>query len=109
MGIGVIQPWHLLLILAIVLIVFGAGKLGSVGSALGQSVKEFKSAVDDGKGDQNAAQATPAQPVAQAASPAPAQPVQAAPLAQEAPLAPVAAPARPVEQRPVEALRREEI
>ena len=109
MGIGVIQPWHLLLILAIVLIVFGAGKLGSVGSALGPSVREFKSAVDDGKGDQNATQATPAQPVAQAASPAPAQPVQAAPLAAEAPLAPVAAPARPVEQRPVEALRREEI
>ena len=48
MGIGLIQPWHLVLILLIVLIVFGAGKLGQVGGALGHSVKEFKSTVSDG-------------------------------------------------------------
>lgn len=46
-GLGLFQPWHLLLILLIVLIVFGAGKLGQVGGALGQSVKEFKASVDD--------------------------------------------------------------
>ena len=46
-GLGVIQPIHLLLILAIVLVVFGAGKLGQVGGALGQSIKEFKSNVND--------------------------------------------------------------
>jgi len=45
--IGAIQPIHLLLILAIVLVVFGAGKLGQVGGALGQSIKEFKSNVTD--------------------------------------------------------------
>jgi sec-independent protein translocase protein TatA len=44
---GAIQPIHLLLILAIVLVVFGAGKLGQVGGALGQSIKEFKSNVND--------------------------------------------------------------
>lgn len=48
MGVGLLQPWHLLLILLIVLIVFGAGKLGQVGGALGQSVREFKSTVGDG-------------------------------------------------------------
>lgn len=48
MGVGILQPWHLLLILLIVLIVFGAGKLGQVGGALGQSVREFKSTVGDG-------------------------------------------------------------
>lgn len=47
MGIGMLQPMHLLLILAIVLVVFGAGKLGQVGGALGQSIKEFKSNVTD--------------------------------------------------------------
>ena len=47
MGIGVIQPLHLLLILLVVLIVFGAGKLGQVGAALGQSVKEFKESVNE--------------------------------------------------------------
>ena len=46
MGIGLIQPMHLLLILVIVLVVFGAGKLSQVGGALGQSAKEFKQAVD---------------------------------------------------------------
>ncbi len=44
---GAIQPVHLLLILAIVLVVFGAGKLGQVGGALGQSIKEFKTNVND--------------------------------------------------------------
>lgn len=45
--VGAFQPMHLLLILAIVLVVFGAGKLGQVGGALGKSVKEFKSNVAD--------------------------------------------------------------
>ena len=48
MGVGLIQPWHLLLILLIVLIVFGAGKLSQVGGALGQSVKDFKATVSEG-------------------------------------------------------------
>ncbi len=47
MGYGLFQPWHLLLILLIVLIVFGAGKLSQVGGALGQSVKDFKATVSD--------------------------------------------------------------
>ncbi len=51
MGMGLLQPWHLLLILLIVLIVFGAGKLGQVGGALGKSVKEFKTTVNDGMED----------------------------------------------------------
>ena len=45
--IGALQPMHLLLILAIVLVVFGAGKLSQVGGALGQSVREFKTSVAD--------------------------------------------------------------
>jgi sec-independent protein translocase protein TatA len=44
---GVLQPWHLIIILVIVLIVFGAGKLGGLGGAVGKSVKDFKSAVKD--------------------------------------------------------------
>ncbi len=47
MGIGAFQPMHLLLILLIVMVVFGAGKLGQVGAALGQSVKEFKASVNE--------------------------------------------------------------
>ena len=57
MGIGLLQPMHLLLILVIVLVIFGAGKLSQVGGALGQSVKEFKETVD---GEDEAAAAQPA-------------------------------------------------
>ena len=41
------NPLHLILLLVVVLIVFGAGKLPSVGSALGQSIKEFKKATNE--------------------------------------------------------------
>lgn len=39
-----IGPWELLLILGIVLIIFGPGKLPQLGKALGQTLKEFKKA-----------------------------------------------------------------
>ena len=38
-------PWELLIILLIVALIFGAGKLGDLGGALGRSIKEFKGAV----------------------------------------------------------------
>jgi sec-independent protein translocase protein TatA len=52
MGFGALQPMHLLLILAIVLVIFGAGKLGQIGGALGKSVKEFKENVGDDEEEQ---------------------------------------------------------
>jgi sec-independent protein translocase protein TatA len=45
MGSGLFQPWHLILILAIALIVLGPGKVGDLGSSLGRSVREFRQAV----------------------------------------------------------------
>lgn len=35
------------IILVIVLIIFGAGKIPEIGSALGKGIKDFKKAVDD--------------------------------------------------------------
>jgi len=35
-------PWEIGLILVIILIVFGVGKLPQVGSALGQGIREFR-------------------------------------------------------------------
>ena len=61
MGVGLIQPMHMLLILGIVLVVFGAGKLSQVGGALGQSVKDFKRAVEGEDGDAQLAADAPAQ------------------------------------------------
>lgn len=48
MGFGGISIWQLLIVLAIVLVLFGAKRLRNVGSDLGAAVKGFKSAVKDG-------------------------------------------------------------
>ncbi len=45
---GLLQPMHLLLILVIVLIIFGPGKLPQIGAGLGKSIREFKKAMSDG-------------------------------------------------------------
>ena len=39
--------WELLLILVIVLIVFGAGKLPEIGAGVGKGIKNFKKGVAD--------------------------------------------------------------
>ncbi len=44
---GALEPWHLIVILVIVLVLFGAGRLGEVGGALGKGIREFKSATKD--------------------------------------------------------------
>ncbi len=44
---GLFQLSHLLLILLIVLIVFGPGKLPEVGAAIGRSIREFRHSVRD--------------------------------------------------------------
>lgn len=59
---GVLQPWHLIIILLIVLVVFGAGKLGNIGGAVGKSVRDFKETVHDE--DEDAAPAKPTKSVA---------------------------------------------
>lgn len=40
-------PWELILILGIVIIVFGVGKLPEVGGALGKGIKEFRKATGE--------------------------------------------------------------
>jgi len=51
MGRGLFQPLHLLLILAIVLIIFGAGKLPEIGEGLGKSIRGFKKAMSNKEED----------------------------------------------------------
>ncbi len=43
---GLLQPAHLLLILIIVLIFFGPGKLPGIGSSLGQGIREFRQSIN---------------------------------------------------------------
>jgi sec-independent protein translocase protein TatA len=50
--------WHLLIILAVILLLFGAPKLPALAKSIGQSMRIFKGEVDelkkDGKSDQAA-------------------------------------------------------
>jgi len=39
---GFFQPMHLIVILAIVLIIFGPGKLPELGSSIGKAIRGFK-------------------------------------------------------------------
>jgi sec-independent protein translocase protein TatA len=52
------DPLHLIVLLVVILIVFGAGKLPGVGAALGQSVREFKKATVEDDNQSAAAKAS---------------------------------------------------
>lgn len=54
MGIGGISIWQLLIILAIVLVLFGAKRLRNVGGDLGSAIKGFKKSMRE-EPDDNAA------------------------------------------------------
>lgn len=45
---------ELLIILVLVMIVFGAGKLPQVGSSLGKGIRNFKSGMDEAEKDEDA-------------------------------------------------------
>ena len=47
MSSGLFQPLHLIVILVIVIIIFGAGKLPEIGEGLAKSIKAFKRGMAD--------------------------------------------------------------
>jgi sec-independent protein translocase protein TatA len=58
-------PWELGILLVIVLAIFGAGKLASLGSALGRGVKDFRKELKTGEAKgENASSETSAEPKA---------------------------------------------
>jgi sec-independent protein translocase protein TatA len=44
---GLLQPMHLIIILIIVLIIFGPGKLPELGSSIGKAIRGFKKAMNE--------------------------------------------------------------
>ena len=54
MGEGLLQPMHLLVIFGIALLVFGPKKLPELGKGLGESIRGFKKALNDGADKSNA-------------------------------------------------------
>jgi len=47
-----IGPWELIIVLVIVVVIFGAGRLSDVGGAVGKSIREFRKATQDDPGTQ---------------------------------------------------------
>ena len=54
---GSLSVWHLLILLVIVLVFFGTGKLRNIGTDLGSAVRGFKTGMREG--DDKAADAAP--------------------------------------------------
>ena len=44
---GLMQPMHLIVILVIVLIIFGPGKLPELGGSIGKAIRGFKQAMNE--------------------------------------------------------------
>jgi sec-independent protein translocase protein TatA len=44
---GLLRPMHLIVILIIVLIIFGPGKLPELGRSIGKAIRGFKKAMDE--------------------------------------------------------------
>ena len=55
MGLGGISIWQLLIVLVIILLLVGPKRLKSLGSEMGNFLKNFRKAVDDKEKDQNEA------------------------------------------------------
>jgi len=74
MGLGALQPGHLIVILVIVLLIFGPGKLPELGKAMGDGLRELKKAT--GGEEHKDAALSPASTTATAVAspPAPAAP-----------------------------------
>ncbi len=55
---GLLSPMHLIVILVIVLIVFGPGKLPELGESLGKSIKSFKKSMEEPEGKEDSKKET---------------------------------------------------
>jgi len=62
MGLGALQPGHLIVILVIVLLVFGPGKLPELGKSIGEGIKELKKATGAEEAGKESSTATSSAP-----------------------------------------------
>jgi sec-independent protein translocase protein TatA len=60
---GSMSVWHWLIVLVVVVVVFGTGKLRNAGSDLGKAVKGFKDGMKEGDDTTAANRVVPPQPV----------------------------------------------
>src|SRR5690242_21822977 len=78
MGLGALQPGHLIVVLVIVLLIFGPGKLPELGKAMGDGLRELKKATGNEEAKDNGAVATTTTPPSAATTGATVTPITAA-------------------------------
>jgi sec-independent protein translocase protein TatA len=93
---GAIEPWHLIVVLVVVLLIFGPKRLPEVGKSLGETIREFRKATTgerkDSVSDAAGSPAAPAAPAVSAAVSAPAAPAAIVPAPGPADVTPAGAP-----------------
>lgn len=77
MGLGALQPGHLIVILVIVLLIFGPGKLPELGKAMGDGLRELKKATGGEDTSKDSATVAAATPITAAPSAASVTPISA--------------------------------
>jgi sec-independent protein translocase protein TatA len=70
---GYLQPWHIVLILAIALLLFGGKRLPEIGRSLGSGMREFKDAITGHSHDEPQAELPPAEPTVTTTTPTPSE------------------------------------
>jgi sec-independent protein translocase protein TatA len=69
---GYLQPWHIIVLLAIALLLFGGKRLPEIGKSLGHGMREFKDAVTGNSSpDEPQPELPPAEPTAVATTATP--------------------------------------
>lgn len=58
---GLTQPWHIILILVIALMLFGGRKLPEIGRSLGTGMREFKDSITGHRSPELSEQLAPAE------------------------------------------------
>ena len=84
---GELSPWHLLILAAVFVLLFGAKKLPDAARSVGKSLRIFKTEVKGLHDDDQPAQPAPPAPVASLPAAPPAPPDPAATAAQQTPAA----------------------
>ncbi|MBF0696193.1 Sec-independent protein translocase subunit TatA [Actinomyces bowdenii] len=80
---GAFKPWHWIVLIVVVVLVFGAGRLPDIAKSLGQSMKVFKKEVKELREDDDQPPAQIQQPQEGTYYTQPTQQGQAAPSSQE--------------------------
>ncbi|MGW9306778.1 Sec-independent protein translocase subunit TatA [Saccharomonospora azurea] len=103
-----LQPWHLIILVLVVVLLFGAKRLPDAARSIGKSMKIFKAETKDmrASGETSDPAATGAQPASTVAEPDTRQLPQSTPTVPTAPTTPAADPAAATAQQ-VEQLQRQ--